>query len=99
MPAFNSCRPQLEALNAIPVKEAVPDSRVSMLEAQLATWAQTRNMPVKGHVLRYCLVWWARLQGLISLEVEGHFSLMGFDPALLYETEVEVLLDSISDSQ
>jgi len=88
--------PFLAALNTIPVTGAVPNSRVYMLEDQLETWAQTRNMPAKGHVLRYGLIWWTRLQGLISLEIEGHFSLMGFDPALLYETEVEALLDSIS---
>ena len=88
--------PFLAALSAMSIKEAEPDSRVAVLEAQLTTWGQTRNMPAKGPVLRYGLIWWARLQGLVSLEIEGHFSLMGFDPALLYETEVEALLDSIS---
>ena len=91
--------PFLNALSALPLTGAAPNSRVSMLEAQLATWAQMRNLPASGYVLRYGLIWWARLQGLISLEIEGHFSLMGFDPALLYETEVEALLDSISGTQ
>jgi len=43
-------------------------------------------------VLRRGLVLWTRLHGAISLEVEGHFDGMGFDPALLYDTEVDALL-------
>jgi len=29
---------------------------------------------------------------VLSLEIEGHFASMSFDPALLYDTEVEALL-------
>jgi len=49
--------PFLQALSAMPITEAALDSRVALLEDQLATWAQTRNMPAKGHVLRYGLIW------------------------------------------
>ncbi len=42
--------------------------------------------------MRCGLIWWSRLHGLMSLEVEGHFRSTGFDPALLYDSEVEALL-------
>jgi AcrR family transcriptional regulator len=91
--------PFLEALNALPVTGAIPSSRLHTLDAQLATWLQASDQPITGSVMRCGLIWWTRLHGLISLEVEGHFSLIGFDPALLYETEVETLLDSMGGHQ
>ena len=69
------------------------------LEAQLALWLQASDRRLTGSVMRCGLIWWTRLHGLISLEVEGHFALMAFDPALLYETEVEALLDSMGGVQ
>ncbi len=91
--------PFLEALNALPVTGAIPGSRVYALEAQLAMWLQASDQHITGSAMRCGLIWWTRLHGLISLEVEGHFSLMAFDPALLYETEVEALLDSMGGVQ
>ena len=91
--------PFLEALNALPVTGAIPSSHLYTLEAQLAMWLQASDQHITGSVMRCGLIWWARLHGLISLEVEGHFSLMAFDPALLYETEVEALLDSMGGVQ
>ena len=41
------------------------------------------------------LVWWSRLHGLISLELAGHLAATGIDPALLYQAEVEAMLDSL----
>ncbi|QRK09922.1 WHG domain-containing protein [Archangium violaceum] len=35
---------------------------------------------------------WTRLHGLLSLELLGHFAVMGIDPALLYTAEVDALL-------
>jgi AcrR family transcriptional regulator len=87
--------PFLEALNALPVTAAMPGSHLYTLEAQLALWLQATDQHITGSAMRYGLIWWTRLHGLISLEVAGHFSLMAFDPALLYETEVEALLDSM----
>ncbi|MCX6046307.1 MAG: TetR/AcrR family transcriptional regulator [Chloroflexi bacterium] len=87
--------PFLDALSALPVAGAPTGSRRSALETQLTTWIQATNPHTSGPVLRHGLVWWTRLHGLISLEVEGHFALMGFDPALLYTTEVDALLDDI----
>jgi hypothetical protein len=43
-------------------------------------------------VLRFGLVWWSRLHGLISLELGRHLAATGIDPALLYEGEIDALL-------
>jgi hypothetical protein len=39
--------------------------------------------------------WWAQLHGLISLEVYGHLSWVGVNPACTYRTAVEELADRI----
>lgn len=54
-------------------------------------WADEH--PAAPGVLRRALVFWTRLHGLLSLQLAGHFTGMGFDPALLFEAELEVLLD------
>jgi len=87
--------PFLNALSALPIAEAPHGSHLSVLELQLATSVSATDAHISGSVMRRGLVWWTRLHGLISLEVEGHFSSMGFDPDLLYDTEVDALLDGM----
>ncbi|MEV6733230.1 MULTISPECIES: TetR/AcrR family transcriptional regulator [unclassified Streptomyces] len=41
--------------------------------------------------LRLALAFWTRLHGVLSLELAGHFTGMGLDPALLFEAEVDGL--------
>ncbi|MEV7617772.1 TetR/AcrR family transcriptional regulator [Streptomyces sp. NPDC089799] len=63
------------------------------LEAHLAehrAWAGEHPAPAAA--LRRALAFWSRLHGVLSLELAGHFTGMGFDPALLYASEVEALL-------
>ncbi|WP_327279942.1 TetR/AcrR family transcriptional regulator [Streptomyces sp. NBC_01278] len=43
-------------------------------------------------VLRLALAFWSRLHGVLSLELAGHFTGMGLDPALLFEAEVNALM-------
>ncbi|GHB50864.1 TetR family transcriptional regulator [Streptomyces cirratus] len=38
--------------------------------------------------LRLALAFWTRLHGALSLELAGHFTGMGLDPALLFESEL-----------
>ena len=90
--AQRALAPVLAALAALPSPVVVADPRLSALDAQFAAWARETDQQISGPVLRRGVVWWTRLHGLISLEVEGHFASMGFDPALLYEAEVEALL-------
>ncbi|MGW6985034.1 TetR/AcrR family transcriptional regulator [Streptomyces sp. NPDC054932] len=41
--------------------------------------------------LRLALTFWSRLHGVLSLELAGHFTGTGLDPALLFEAEVDAL--------
>ncbi|WP_406186457.1 TetR/AcrR family transcriptional regulator [Streptomyces sp. NBC_01006] len=41
--------------------------------------------------LRLALAFWSRLHGVLSLELAGHFTGMGLDPARLYASEVDAL--------
>ncbi|QWF78592.1 TetR/AcrR family transcriptional regulator [Amycolatopsis sp. CA-230715] len=48
--------------------------------------------PREAVTLHRALSVWARLHGVLSLELAGHFTGMDFDPALLFEAELESLL-------
>ncbi|MEV6602056.1 TetR/AcrR family transcriptional regulator [Actinoplanes sp. NPDC051346] len=52
----------------------------------------TGSRPATAGSLRRALTFWTRLHGVVSLEIAGHFAGMGFDPGLLYATEVEAAL-------
>ncbi|MEU3661364.1 TetR/AcrR family transcriptional regulator [Streptomyces sp. NPDC032940] len=61
------------------------------------THLETHRDWVRGHpagppVLHEALAFWTRLHGVLSLELAGHFAAMGFDPALLFEAELDDLL-------
>jgi AcrR family transcriptional regulator len=49
-------------------------------------WAD--GHPVPPAVLHRALTFWTRLHGVLSLELAGHFTGMGFDPELLFDAEV-----------
>ncbi|MBL1096923.1 TetR/AcrR family transcriptional regulator [Streptomyces coffeae] len=76
--------------------DTVAGAPASPLEAELARrledvgpWADGADSggELKGRALRT----WTRLHGVISLDVQGQFSGMGFDPGMLFEAEVEAL--------
>ncbi|MGW3291188.1 TetR/AcrR family transcriptional regulator [Streptomyces sp. NPDC001002] len=52
-------------------------------------WARGHSAPPE--VLHRALTVWTRLHGLLSLELAGHFNGMGFDPELLFASELEAL--------
>jgi AcrR family transcriptional regulator len=61
----------------------------SRLEAHLAEhrgWAA--DHPAPPAALRRALLFWTRLHGILSLELAGHFTGMGLDPAELYTSEL-----------
>ncbi|OXY88955.1 TetR/AcrR family transcriptional regulator [Streptomyces diastatochromogenes] len=67
---------------------ASPDA----LETHLADHHQwAGDHPAPPSVLRRALAVWTRLHGVLSLELAGHFTGMGFDPELLFTAEVEGL--------
>ncbi|MFK4214108.1 TetR/AcrR family transcriptional regulator [Streptomyces sp. NPDC030920] len=53
-------------------------------------WAD--GHPATPAALRRALTFWTRLHGVLSLELAGHFTGMGFDPALLFAAELDDLL-------
>ncbi|MFJ4188880.1 TetR/AcrR family transcriptional regulator [Kitasatospora sp. NPDC089509] len=71
------------------VPDQVPGQEPTALAAHLADhrdWAF--GNPAPPEALHRFLTLWTRLHGVLSLELAGHFTGMGFDPALLYEAEV-----------
>ncbi|GGX58806.1 TetR/AcrR family transcriptional regulator [Streptomyces minutiscleroticus] len=53
-------------------------------------WAD--GHPAPPAVLHRALTFWTRLHGVLSLELAGHFTGMGFDPALFFAAELDDLL-------
>ncbi|MET9911770.1 TetR/AcrR family transcriptional regulator [Streptomyces sp. NPDC006476] len=49
--------------------------------------------PAPPAVLHRALAFWTRLHGVLSLELAGHFTGMGFDPARLFAAELDDLAD------
>ncbi|MPY58598.1 TetR/AcrR family transcriptional regulator [Streptomyces spongiae] len=45
--------------------------------------------PAPPAALQRALTFWTRLHGVLSLELAGHFTGMGFDPALLFAAELD----------
>ncbi|MFF1697732.1 TetR/AcrR family transcriptional regulator [Streptomyces sp. NPDC058257] len=73
-----------------------PDSAASPFAAHLEDhrdWAA--GHPAQGAALHRALSFWTRMHGVLSLELSGHFSAMGFDPALLFAAELDDLLDDL----
>ncbi|WP_395298072.1 TetR/AcrR family transcriptional regulator [Kitasatospora hibisci] len=80
----------LDAAAAVEVSAA--DAVATPLGEHLAdrrAWAGGHPAPVPA--LRRALAFWTRLHGVLSLELAGHFTGMGFDPARLYAAEVDTL--------
>jgi AcrR family transcriptional regulator len=53
-------------------------------------WAHDHPAPTTA--LHRALSFWSRLHGVLSLELAGQFTGMGFDPALLFAAELDDLL-------
>ncbi|MFA3876611.1 TetR/AcrR family transcriptional regulator [Streptomyces sp. MMCC 100] len=51
------------------------------------------DSPAPSPALHRALSFWSRLHGVLSLELAGQFTGMGFDPALLFAAELEDLLE------
>jgi hypothetical protein len=63
------------------------------LAGQIRAWGERAQPPdLPAGQLYLGLLAWTRLHGLISLELGHHLAATGVDPALLYEAEVQSLL-------
>lgn len=67
----------------------VPPRPATLFDAHLAE--RTDHEPETAAALHGALTFWTRVHGVLSLELAGHFTGMGFDPALLFADEVERL--------
>ncbi|MEV5440478.1 TetR/AcrR family transcriptional regulator [Streptomyces sp. NPDC052682] len=66
-----------------------PDHRLETHLAEHRQWAA--GHPAPPAALRRALHFWTRLHGILSLELAGHFTGMGLDPAELYDNELRHL--------
>jgi AcrR family transcriptional regulator len=65
---------------------APPPEVPARLRRQLAAWAKARvRDDVDPAVAAHAVVLWARVHGMVSLEIEDNFASMGLDPDPLYE--------------
>ncbi|MGW2031574.1 TetR/AcrR family transcriptional regulator [Streptomyces sp. NPDC001811] len=71
------------------VDDGHPDARLEAHLAQHRQWAA--GHPAQPAALRRALRFWTRLHGILSLELAGHFTGMGLDPAELYDNELHDL--------
>lgn len=55
-------------------------------------WAEGHPAPATG--LHRALTFWTRLHGVLSLELAGHFTGLGFDPARFFTAELQELTGS-----
>ncbi|MFB7252970.1 TetR/AcrR family transcriptional regulator [Streptomyces nojiriensis] len=79
---------------AAAVPAAAPDTEPAAVEDHLAAhraWAGS-HPDAPPSALRLALTFWSRLHGVLSLELAGHFTGMGLDPALLFDAEVDRLV-------
>ncbi|WP_058041137.1 TetR/AcrR family transcriptional regulator [Streptomyces roseifaciens] len=70
-----------------------PDGPATPFTAHLEDhreWAD--GHPAPPAALHRALAVWTRLHGVLSLELAGHFTNMGFDPALFFTAELDDLL-------
>lgn len=78
----------LDACLDLPAEE--PGASFDTHLAEHRQWAG--DHPAPPAALRRALAFWARLHGVLSLELAGHFAGMDFDPAQLFEAELDTLL-------
>jgi AcrR family transcriptional regulator len=78
--------------------EALPKARKPKLEppaglrAELETWTRRVGGPeLTPAVLLRGVVFWSRMHGLVSLELDRHLASMQLDPELLYRSELAEL--------
>ncbi|MEU3612842.1 TetR/AcrR family transcriptional regulator [Streptomyces sp. NPDC006872] len=78
----------LDACADLPA-DGPPTPLTARLEGLGDQW--TAGHPAPPATLHRALTCWTRLHGVLSLELAGHFTDMGFDPALLYTAELNTL--------
>jgi AcrR family transcriptional regulator len=82
----------LDALDGLPKARKPKTELPAELHAELETWTRrVGGQELAPATLLRGVVFWSRLHGLISLELDGHLASMQLDPELLYRTELAAL--------
>ncbi|MEU9148624.1 TetR/AcrR family transcriptional regulator [Streptomyces sp. NPDC048349] len=77
----------LDACTALPA-----DAPVTPFETHLeAHWTGPAGHLAPPGALHLAVSFWSRMHGVLSMELGGHFAGVGFDPALLFQSELDVL--------
>lgn len=79
-------------LATLPADAAAPPPPAALRD-QLDRWAESRGLEARAPLAQRAVQTWARIHGLVGLEIEGNFGSMGLDPAPFYETEIDALAD------
>jgi hypothetical protein len=83
----------LAALSDIDTGPGHPTVTDTVLRRQLKGWAENTNEALNDPgVLLLGLTAWTRLNGILSLEIEGIFTQMGIAPERLYQAEINQLI-------
>jgi AcrR family transcriptional regulator len=82
----------LDAVEALPKARRSKVELPAELRAELETWTErVGGRPRPPAVLLRGVVFWSRLHGLISLELDHHLASMQLDPELVYVAELAEL--------
>jgi AcrR family transcriptional regulator len=65
------------------------------LRREIQRWGKVRagDQIADSGVLLLGLVAWSRMHGIVSLEIEGFYDQVGVDPGLLFDAEIQHLID------
>jgi len=104
LPGYNAQSEQLVAASQSAMEVLVgiltglgqdPRSSSSTLDGQLEQWSRSRGLTdVTPAMASKAVMIWARLHGLVTLEIEGNFASMGLDGQLLFDVAVDDLVDA-----
>ncbi|MCP2340687.1 TetR/AcrR family transcriptional regulator [Actinomadura rupiterrae] len=72
--------------------KSIPERPATPLDKHLEDHRQWADASYPPSVLHRALTFWTRCHGVLSLELAGHFTGMGLDPAKLFEAELDDLL-------
>jgi AcrR family transcriptional regulator len=82
----------LDAIEGLPRSRKPTPDLPAELRAELETWTErVGGRPRPPAVLLRGVVFWSRLHGMISLELDGHLASMQLDAGLLYRSELAAL--------
>ena len=82
----------LEAIDGLPEARKPKTKVPAELRAELDTWVErVGGEQLPAATLLRGIIFWSRIHGLVSLELDRHLASMQLDPELLYRTELAEL--------